>query len=62
MTAQPKFWSDYADMQADVTSLSTYEPRHEQTCLWHMRTTKAQISLRIRTVWLAPLLFAAWII
>ena len=25
----------------------------------HMRTTKAQISLRIRKVWSAPLLFAA---
>ena len=27
--------------------------------LCHMRTTKAQISLRIRAVWSAPLLFAA---
>ena len=35
------------------------EPRHEKTCLCHMRTTKAQISLRIRAVWSAPLLFAA---
>ena len=26
----------------------TYEPRHEKTCLCHMQTTKAQISLRIR--------------
>ena len=26
------------------------EPRHEKTCLCHMRTTKAQISLRIRPV------------
>ena len=25
-----------------------YEPRHEKTCLCHMRTTKAQISMRIR--------------
>ena len=32
-----------------------YEPRHEKTCLCHMRTTKAQISLRIRAVWSAPL-------
>ena len=38
------------------------EPRHEKTCLCHMRTTKAQISLRIHTVWSAPLLFAAWIV
>ena len=26
------------------------EPHHEKTCLCHMRTTKAQISLRIRAV------------
>ena len=26
------------------------EPRHENTCFCHMRTTKAQISLRIRAV------------
>ena len=31
------------------------EPRHEKTCFCHMRTTKAQISLRIRAVWSAPL-------
>ena len=40
----------------------SYEPRHEKTCFCHMRTTKAQISLRIRagcTGWSAPLLFAA---
>ena len=30
------------------------EPRHEKTCLSHMRATKAQISLRIRAVWSAP--------
>ena len=30
--------------------------------LCHMRTTKAQISLRIRAVWSAPLLFAPWIV
>ena len=27
-----------------------YEPLHEKTCLCHMRTTKAQISLRIHAV------------
>ena len=36
-----------------------YEPRHEKTCFMPVRTTKAQISLRIRAVWSAPLLFAA---
>ena len=35
----------------------SYEPRHEKTCLCYMRTTKVQISLRIRTVWSAPSLF-----
>ena len=35
-----------------------FEPRHEKTCLCHMRTTKAQISLRIRGVCSAPLLSA----
>ena len=28
----------------------------------HIRTTKAQISLRIRAFWSAPLLFAAWVV
>ena len=37
----------------------TYEPRREKTCFYHMQTTKAQISLRIRAVWSAPLLSAA---
>ena len=32
-----------------------YEPCQEKTCLCHMRTTKAQISLRIRAVWSVPL-------
>ena len=27
-----------------------FESRYEKTCFWHMRTTKAQISLRMRTV------------
>ena len=30
--------------------------------LYHMRTPKAQISLRIRAAWSAPLLFAPWIV
>ena len=37
-----------------------YVSRAMKKCvLRHMRTTKAQISLRIRAVWSAPLLFAA---
>ena len=36
--------------------LSTFKPCHEKTCLWHIRTTKVQISLHIG----APLLFTAW--
>ena len=39
-------------------SIFLFEPRHEQTCLCHMRTTKALISLRIRAVWSAALVFA----
>ena len=38
---------------------TTYEPHHEKPCFCPMRTTKVQISLRIRAVWSAPLLFAA---
>ena len=34
------------------------EPCHEKTCFCHMRTTKAQISLRILAVWSTPLWFA----
>ena len=38
------------------------EPCHEKTLFCHMRTTKAQISLRIRAVWSAPLLFTSLIV
>ena len=38
---------------------SSFGPCHKKTCLCHMRTTKVQISLRICTVWSAPLLFAS---
>ena len=31
-----------------ILSFETYEPRHEKICFSHMRTTKVQISLRIR--------------
>ena len=39
------------------SSWRSYEPRHEKTCVCHMRTTNAHINLRIRAVWSAPLLF-----
>ena len=39
-----------------------FEPHHVKTCFCHMRTTKKQISLRIRPVRSLPLLFAAWIV
>ena len=43
--------------------LQTQFSRAMRKCvLCHMRTTKAQISLRIRAVWSAPLLFAAYIV
>ena len=35
---------------------SVYEPCHEKTCFSHTKPTKVQISLRIHTVWSAPLL------
>ena len=37
-----------------ITDYLLIEPRHEKTCFLHMRTTKTQVSLRIRTVWSAP--------
>ena len=54
------------------TPLKRYQNKNSATCAWsivqvfcgkksaliHVRTTKAQISLRVRTDWSAPLLFA----
>ena len=42
-----------------VTNRKNMSHVMRKTCLCHMRTTKAPISLRIRAVWSAPLLFAA---
>ena len=42
-----------------LIKLTLLEPHHAKTCLCHMRTTIAQISLRIRAIWPTPLLFAA---
>ena len=39
-----------------------HELCHEKICFCHMRTTKAQISMRICAVWSAHLLFAAYIV
>ena len=44
-------WQDPKNGMLGINWLRTYEPHHEKTCLCHMRTTKAQISLRICTVW-----------
>ena len=44
------------------TGKLSYEPRYEKPCVFHMRKTKVQISLRFRAVWSAPLLFAAYIV
>ena len=38
-------------VQLIETGPKSNEPRHEKTCFSHMRTTKVQISLRIREVW-----------
>ena len=51
--------NDLLSLRKHMSTKWVYEPRHEKTCLCHVRTTKAQISLRRCTVWLAPLLFAA---
>ena len=40
--------------------MKAYGPCCEKTCLRWLRTTKAQTSLCICTVWSAPLLFAFW--
>ena len=40
----------FKTMDPFSTSNLSNEPRHEKICLCHMRTTKAQISLRIRAV------------
>ena len=48
-----KVYSSYDDVATDPDVgryLNTIEPHHEKTCLCLMRTTKAQISLRIRAV------------
>ena len=47
----------FGKRKINVTSIPTYhmvlpnDPRHEKFCLWHIPTTKAQISLRIHAVW-----------
>ena len=50
---------DGPDINFKYGSHTQNEPCHWENCLCHMQTTKAQISLRIRAVWSAPLLFAA---
>ena len=54
-----KYFSGLWSSRYCVQLTLLFEPCHEKTCLCHMRTTKTQISLRIRAVWSAPLLFAA---
>ena len=43
----------------DNRIISLSETDHEKTCLCQMRPTKTLISLCIRTIWSAPLLFAS---
>ena len=45
----------YHEAKKTFKEIKDFEPHHEKTWLCHMRTTKAQISLRIRSVWTAPL-------
>ena len=42
--------SDNEDSSQTVACILLFEPRHKKTSFCHMRTTKAQISLRIRAV------------
>ena len=42
--------SSWTTFQVSLNSVYSHEPRHEKICFCHMRTTKAQISLRIRAV------------
>ena len=51
-----------SDCVSCLSSNLPFEPHHKKTCFCHMWTTKAQISLRIRAIWSAPLLFAAWMV
>ena len=46
-------------ISCDVARISIGPGQVRKRVLCHMRTTKAQISLHIRAVWSAPLLFAA---
>ena len=52
--------------EALLTNASSDPPQlcqvMQKRVLCYMRTIKAQISLRIRAVWSAPLLFAPWIV
>ena len=57
----PTYEESHYDPVAPANYWQTFfiEPRHEKTCVCHIRTTKGQISLRIHAVWSAPLLFTA---
>ena len=52
-------WFKPLTCEDNPISVFTYKSRHKKTCLCHMRMTKEQISLCIRTVWSAPLLLTA---
>ena len=42
----------------NLSLLFSNRSRREKTCLWSLRTTKAQTSLLIRAVWSEPFFFA----
>ena len=46
-------WSVCYKSRVSTLTVQPVEPHHEKTCLCHMRTIKAQVSLRICTVWSA---------
>ena len=56
----PAMWRNYGiDFLRKWLQNFAFVPRHEKTCLCICEKQKTQISLRIRAVWSAALLFAA---
>ena len=58
LVASHKSQNNSADMCNDSFIKNTFWTSSWEKLFYPVRTTKAQISLRIRAVWSAPLLFA----
>ena len=59
IAASRAFQLQFVRSSTEVASRMNMSRAMRKCVLCHMRTTKAQISVRIRAVWSAPLLFAA---